>query len=638
MQGFQEFPQIKYQETNKETQDTCVLNVIHNHKDQNCCFCCCFTSNNNKLGDSHNCCSSHYNSNGEDNDNGVQCNDDSGQDNNCSAWYNKHDGQNGNNDDQDDGDDEGGGNNDDHSDGEFASILSYLLLLLLVILLSLLHYFYLVTYNLLMRQVFRCIWHATHLFSRGTRVACISNNSYQNTFRSSNTTHTVAVFKSDMHSFRIRYGQGVIILQDKLFIKPLVFQECLYETANCNFQTLQLMKIITCNFHTVQSKDHIVVYCQYNAPIILINYDKRLNLIFLRMQRKQSLFFIWQWAWFDSDFHEILLLILHETKYGKYKIIAIRCQNVNNMVCVISRTLLLKQIVQVTYFLCICNNLQPSRILSTQLHRSARKLLLNDGISNHSTCKAQLFIMLWLMICSNESIAVVYNKHIIWFMNRNQHLFVSNTSVTTNALQSGTTLYKSVYNLHQHVLRLLRSSNRYFVLLITKQNYVHLTDIQLRIFLGYNNHFSTLPFCKLAFYHDNNFYSNEMSMSKLVYHIHQLVQELQLSNKAVLALSSHYSRIAIDNIVLFVVLTNGHFRILFITLNGREDKPSTRFLIERNKHYDDTFIIPSASLPSTGNTSLHRRHFESIHSFRNISTLNQKTRRHHYNKLYILIM
>jgi len=127
-------------------------------------------------------------------------------------------------------------------------------------------------------------------------------------------------------------------------------------------------------------------------------------------------------------------------------------------------------------------------------------------------------------------------------------------------------------------------------------------------------------------------------MSKLVYHIHQLVQELQLSNKAVLALSSHYSRIAIDNIVLFAILANGHFRILFITLNGREGKPNTRFLTERNKHYDDTFIIPSASLPSTGNTSLHRRHFESIHSFRNISTLNQKTRRHHYNKLYILIM
>ena len=128
----------------------------------------------------------------------------------------------------------------------------------------------------------------------------------------------------------------------------------------------------------------------------------------------------------------------------------------------------------------------------------------------------------------------------------------------------------------------------------------------------------TLLFCKLAFHHDNNFYSNETSMSKLVYHIHQLVQELQLSNNAILA--------------------NGHFRILFITLNGREGKPNTRFLTERNKHYDDTFIIPSASLPSTGNTSLHRRHFESIHSFRNISTLNQKTRRHHYNKLYILIM
>ena len=408
-----------------------------------------------------------HDDNDDDNDHDHNHNDDdhhddhndSDDDNRAS---NDHDHNEDDDNDRDDNDDE---NDHGHNDTEFG----YCSLLLL---LSFLRHLFLVSYHFFVRQiVIICQFCYIRRLSNGcTRVACIGNKSYHNTFRPSSqltlvqALNTSAVIQRHPYYFRSRYSQYTI-LRNKLLTNfafqasPLHF----YETAS--FQTLWFVNMIT---YELQFNYHSLLHYEGNVPIMLLNSDEQFHMTFLSIQRAQSFVFL-LCQQFPSRFHKTSVLILCEVEY-EFNIIAIRFQNVNSTNNFVSKISWLKWINH--YSLWNCND---AIILDTQLHRPAFLTCEMQVIKVQSPMRHNLW---------NIAINSKQTKSNIWLMISFKYVCEGErigTLVTVKVLQSNA---KLAYDLYQHALYIQQKGDSMLHSFSNNHDDVHLMEIQFRILIN----------------------------------------------------------------------------------------------------------------------------------------------------------
>ena len=415
------------------------------------------TKDNHHDGDYYNNHSANQNNDAhdDDGDNGIASDHNHADDNGTGSDHNH-------NDDDD---------NDGHDQNDIELVLIFLLLLITLLLFH--HHLFLVSYHIFMWQIVKCISCVPRLVNRRTRVVCIGNKSYHNTFRLSsrltlvevqNINITADVIQRNLaYYFRRRYSQCII-----LYNKPLInfaFQAsplCCYSTANYNFQT-RFVNMITYNLN--------LYHGQGNVLIMLLNSGEQF--MFMSMRRKQKLVLLWQH--FPSRFHKISVLILCEVKDDKscFNIIAMTFQNANSTTNIFIKTLWLKWINN--YFLCNCNDIDATpllslRILDMQLHMpefltynlqvqsSIRQTNLNIAtVNNKQTKSSTNCLMIWLRyVCEGQTIDAI------------KLVTVSNTTV-----------YK--LDLHQDASCFQQHNDSMLCSFCNNHSDVHLMEIQFRI-------------------------------------------------------------------------------------------------------------------------------------------------------------
>lgn len=170
----------------------------------------------------------------------------------------------------------------------------------------LLRYLYLVNHPYFRRRMVTYqIYYTTHLSNRQRRVACIDNKIYHNTFRPSSQCTvagvytTTVVFHSQQHCCRRYYQYAILHNMFKYFVLRML-QLCHNKIAN--FETTWL---VTHNLNALQYviEDQNIVHFQSNPLLMLISVVKRIQLVNLRMQSRQSLVLLQHW--FHSGRHVI---------------------------------------------------------------------------------------------------------------------------------------------------------------------------------------------------------------------------------------------------------------------------------------------------------------------------------------------